>query len=432
MVDSYLAANEWWKAKRLELDTAARPQRQPWPLETLAVAAMGGGPGDDVATTFAKHFIMGEPRQEAMVSVQSVAVQEALRLLAVALQGGELPSSLTPADAKRVTDAVTVLQGDAPPSQGTGIGELADRWLDSQKMQVDLGKLAPARWGVLRTFMGHWRTFVGNKGIADVDASLLRTYFDHLAAKVTARRNGEADGWSTAYAKECFGAAKRFLQWTKEEGYLASLPSNLDSRQLTFGSTLHNIETWTVEEVRRVIGEAPGQLRLCLLLMANCGMTQVDISDLADSEVDWQHGRIKRRRSKTKDKASTPIVDYKLWPLTFELLRKYRSGGAKVLVSETGKPLVNKRMEAGKLKCADLVAANYTHLKRRLHFAKPLKQLRKTSASMLASHETYGRFVDLFLGHSPRSMAERHYSAPPQVLFDAGVLWLGSQFGLAE
>jgi hypothetical protein len=66
---------------------------------------------------------------------------------------------------------------------------------------------------------------------------------------------------------------------------------------------------------------------------------------------------------------------------------------------------------------------------RRLGFNRPLKELRKLGATLLASHEVYGRFHSYFLGHSPRTVADRHYVRPPQELFDEAVLWLGEQLG---
>ena len=52
--------------------------------------------------------------------------------------------------------------------------------------------------------------------------------------------------------------------------------------------------------------------------MINCGMTQVDIADLQPKEVDWDRGRIRRKRSKTDDHEQVPTVDYALWPRTWQ------------------------------------------------------------------------------------------------------------------
>jgi integrase len=173
-------------------------------------------------------------------------------------------------------------------------------------------------------------------------------------------------------------------------------------------------------------------MELILLLMLNCGMTQQDCSDLLDTEVDWKRGRVIRKRSKTGDLKTTPTVDYLLWPRTFELLQRFRSGGERVLLTRNGKPYLRQELTAGKVTRSDIVTANYFKLKQKLGFRKPLKQLRKTGASLLESHETYGRFVGHYLGHSPKSMAERHYAAPAQVLFDQAITWLGQELGIVK
>src|SRR5262249_39079581 len=158
--------------------------------------------------------------------------------------------------------------------------------------------------------------------------------------------------------------------------------------------------------------------KLALLLMANTGATQEDVSDLKDSEVDWLAGRIIRKRSKTAAHENVPVVNYRLWPVTFDLLKKYRSGGERVLLTEQGEPYVRSRLrEDGKLSKADGFASNYVHLKKKLKrimptFNRPLKELRKLGASLLAAHPEYGRFQSYFLGHSPRTVADRHYVVP--------------------
>jgi integrase len=232
------------------------------------------------------------------------------------------------------------------------------------------------------------------------------------------------------FAKEVFAVSRSWIRWLTEQGTIDP-PRNLASR-FRFGSTAKRIPTWTVDEVRHVIDEAPGKLKLALLLMANCGMTQADVSDLADDEVDWTRGTITRRRSKTKHNENVPIVTYHLWPLTWQLLQRYRSGEERVLLTESGKPYVRSEMVNGKLVKADGFTSNYAHLKRRLGFTKSMKLLRKTAATLLESHPTYGRLVPHFLGHSPRGVAAKHYASPSQDLFNQAVSWLGQQFGFAE
>jgi hypothetical protein len=155
------------------------------------------------------------------------------------------------------------------------------------------------------------------------------------------------------------------------------------------------------------------------------------VSDLLDAEVDWGAGTVTRKRSKTKHKSNVPTVTYLLWPVTFDLLKKYRSGTERVLLTRHGQPYVRNRLAAdGRLVKADGFHSHFRELQKKIGLNRPLKQLRKLGASLLNSHRDYGRLKDYFLGHAPATMADRHYAAPPQELFDEAVTWLGRQLGM--
>jgi hypothetical protein len=65
-----------------------------------------------------------------------------------------------------------------------------------------------------------------------------------------------------------------------------------------------------------------------------------------------------------------------------------------------------------------------------IEFAKSLKLIRKTSATMLGGEGRYGLFLaQHFLGHPPRTVATRSYVAPPQALFDEALMWLRERYG---
>jgi hypothetical protein len=90
----------------------------------------------------------------------------------------------------------------------------------------------------------------------------------------------------------------------------------------------------------------------------------------------------------------------------------------------------------GKYKASDSIATNYNHLKVKLKkegiVARPMKLLRKTSATKIESNKEYGRYAAYFLGHSPRTIKDKHYAAPSGDLFDEIVDWLGSWYGYAN
>jgi hypothetical protein len=165
-------------------------------------------------------------------------------------------------------------------------------------------------------------------------------------------------------------------------------------------------------------------------LMANCGFTQQDVSDLSQDEVDWVAGKITRKRSKSRNHEDCPTVTYRLWPRTFNLLKQHRqTSGDLVLRTKSGQPWLTKRQTEGKFNRTDNTKSVYRHLQFRSGIPKPIKLLRKTSASLLDTHPSYGRYAGYFLAHSPMTIRDKSYVAPSQDQFDAALAWLGAQYG---
>jgi len=162
-------------------------------------------------------------------------------------------------------------------------------------------------------------------------------------------------------------------------------------------------------------------------------MTQKDIADLLKTDVDFQRGRITRKRSKTASFENVPTVSYLLWPETLRLLQKLgdKGCGKLLLLNENSGPLLAERYEDnGKFQRTDNIKSAFTRLRKRLDINKPLKSLKKSSASRLRNNERFNGIEDLFLGHAPRRMSDKHYTTSPEQLLDAGINWLAEEFGL--
>ena len=240
----------------------------------------------------------------------------------------------------------------------------------------------------------------------------------------------EAGKMKAVTAKGVLGTVKSFVRWLWQAERLENLPRNLDT--LRISADCPTITTYTPEEIQTLLRTATERTRLYGLLMLNTGMSSRDISELKPAEVDWKEGRIIRKRSKTRKQKTAPTVNYKLWPQTFDLLKKYRQKGERVILSITGQPLRRwEEANAGKTRNLDTVGRAWERLAVKSGIRKSAKLLRKTSASKLAEHPTYGRFSALFLGHSPKTTAEIHYQQLPQALFDEAIDWLGKQFGIS-
>src|SRR5579884_3377101 len=453
---SLAAANQWWRDKQSELDYAYRASaRKPAPMEDLAAANMGVSPDlfGNVRLMLEQALLAEEGQRKAGkpappsnetadedipipsltpadTDPELIRRREVMALLEKLLFGdaASLPpvvaEQLPPARVQQIESAARVIRGESSAAPGRTVQEQADAWLKKNN-----GRVTPVHWNNLRHCLNHFVAFLGESAdVAIVSAEQLDGFHFFCLSKIGEKAAGNKAGWSERYAKEVFAIARSWVRWLWGKG-LIELPRNLDSREWGFGLTAAKIVTWSAEEVQHVIGEAPGKLKLALLLMLNCGMTQKDVSDLKDDEMRWHEGRIERQRSKTRRRKGTPTVCYKLWPETFALLKQYRSGQENVLLTKSGKTYLRQAHEGGKLVSRDIIAGSFRQLCKRLGFKKQMKQLRKTSATMLESHPVYGRFTSFFLGHAPASLKDRHYARPDQALFDEAVNWLGQQFG---
>jgi integrase len=449
---SLLAANEWWRNKQAELDLAYRANlqlpRTPRPMEDIGSALLGqSGAWPAVLQAFMENFRevtagigpRGElPAVKIDEETAAAVLKQAVRglLEKVIVEGQAIPEQaaelLPPARVHQIKSAAKLLRGESAAEPNRTVQALVDKWITGQRSLVTIGELTAARLAIAQLHLKTFAAFLGESAdVKTIDEERLSGFFNFCLSKLAERQQDSKAGWSVAYAREVFASARAWIRWLWEQGVI-DLPRNLNSRGWRFGSAVKPVKTWTADEVRYVIDKATGKLKLALLLMLNCGMTQGDCSNLRDDEVDWHAGRVIRKRSKTAKHSGVPTVDYPLWPRTFALLKQYRSGTDRVLLTETGKPFVRKLLVDGKTSATDVFASNYDVLKKKIGFKKPLKLLRKTSASLLESHPTYGRLVGLFLGHAPATMREKHYAAPPQALFDEAVKWLGEQLGVAE
>jgi integrase len=309
----------------------------------------------------------------------------------------------------------------------TSIRHHAERFIDFRKSKIGVGDLSAKGWDNERHALKYFRDFACDESaIESIDPASIQGFYVHLSKLVSEGK------LSKDYAAKVFRAMRNFVGHLAGSGAIPR-PVNLDSRSFRFNVSAKAVKTISREDLQKLIDGAAGQTRLHVLLMLNCGMTQQDISDLQHDEVDWKSGRIIRKRSKTGDHESVPTVDYKLWEPTFRLLREHRSKHLSlVLTTRKGTPWVYSIEREGKLRSKDSIGLLFRRLATGLKLRVTPKQLRKTAASLLASHESHGRHAQHFLGHAPRSIADKHYLAPPQALFDKAVDWLGNELGLSK
>ena len=433
-MESYQAANEWWATRKAEIDGYRPPHphaeqidllsgRLAWAVAHGRVEIAEGLRGEVAKLEADADGTLIPSRPPAPVDLSGLATPAGEKLhqfMSVASPHAELFAT-TVDDA--IWNARFERTGISVGVREQTIEAQVERFLALERVRTESNQLSVSEFDSIRRCLHAFRDHVGRaNSVISLDADQLEGWWSHLMMQPI----------SVEYKKKRLRVAKAFIGWLAEKGINAA-PPNLHSRRHRFGGGIKSIPTIPVEQVVRLITSAPGQLKLHLLLMLNTGMTQVDISDLRPGEVVWDQGRIIRKRSKTVAHEHVPTVEYPLWPTTWHLFKKFgRHDGEHALLTESGRPWLrdNLRPDGNRSK-VDAIKSNYVHLQRKTGSAHPLKLFRKTSATVIESHEHYGRYVGHFLGHAPRSLADRHYAAPSRDLFDRIIGWLGQVYGPA-
>lgn len=323
----------------------------------------------------------------------------------------------------------------AGADRGATVGETAAEFLKEKDAQAAAKTLSMGRAFYLRVYVQRFVDFVGpSLPVSDIDSRLLQAYRTHVVERMVAKNERRHT------ANEHINAMGTYLRWLWESEAIESLPRILQNRtrSLRIPQPRSEIVVFEIDEIKTLLAEAAERTKLYILLQLNCGFTQKDISDLAPSEVDWKAGRIRRRRSKTRNEDNVPIVNYLLWPETFRLLQEHRSvSPERALLNSNGKPLLQEFLltpENGTQHYTknDNVKNSFDRLRKKTKINKPMKSLKKTSASLIRGHERFSGVEDLFLGHAPQRMSDRHYAKAPEQLLDDALAWLGQQYGVSN
>lgn len=438
---SYQAANDWWLKKRAEIDgqlTAEHPHAEKIAELQQKLGYAGRHGLHDVATETARQIqqvsLLPADESPDLDPITSRRLETA-RLLGIAI-----PDDLDP-------HALAMIFGDGKvwgerfgqerfvPVDRT-IGGLADQWAALKATEAKSGIRSADGADNLRIALEHFKTFAGSASpVESITAETWHNWYVRCAGLVAAQDNDPDKGWSADYGSKVFGISRSFVRWLWEREVLPSLPRNLEAKQYRFQRPAKAIPTFTNDEVNVLLRTATGQHRLHLLLMLNTGMTQKDISDLRKDQIDLRARFIERRRSKTAKQKNTPLIRYPLWPETKRLLQEHLSEDPiYALLTQKGRRWVRKELrEDNTLKKADNIATLFQHLRRKIKMTgagKSLKIFRKTSATRLNGEPRYRDLRFWFLGHTARTVADRHYAAESQALLAEAIQWLGDQYGL--
>jgi len=235
-------------------------------------------------------------------------------------------------------------------------------------------------------------------------------------------------------ARDFLSTVKIFFRWGWKMSLIEKLPRNIDDlTKITSGraklvKTLPKI--FTMDELKTLWDAASSRVKLYMALGLNCGHTQKDISDLRASELDLEHGSIKRERSKTK-----VYAECKLFDVTLALIEQHRhqctaktDGTERVFLTEKrstdtlcNEPLIRAKIKAdGSLDRTDVIKCAFFRLQKKtgINGGRSFRSLRKTGASIIEQIDPM--CTEMYLSHSERGMkqfyAQRDWSRLSEAL----------------
>ena len=403
------AMRVWWKQTQAALDAEAEAAREPQHPTGVYLSGVGMDYDED-----------GQPNQHRIRMRVTRQVSD---------PDGVLPEHVSQLIAEGKQRAARL--HDEPPAEQT-IGPNVADFLAFKRG----GECSIDRVDCLRVHLDHFMAWFGDQPVTGIEEDTLDNYYQHVLSQA---RKGT---YSRTYARDLFASFKQFVRWLASRRRI-KMPYNLTSRE--FGFKLRpKIKTFSDEDINLLLGAATERTKLYILLMLNTGATQIDIAELSKRNIDLNRGKLTRKRFKTEDHDNVPEVVYPLWPETLRLLKAHlntddtlgnRHNEPLALIGESGNPLLVKSQNAkGQLTKKDAIRSAFNRLIRKLKQASTpvdgsLKLLRKTAATKLEAHPTYGRYIIHFLGQSPDTVAGRHYVTPDAKQFSAAVMWLGEQWG---
>ncbi len=275
----------------------------------------------------------------------------------------------------------------AVATKGKTIGDAVSDFLSFKKSRVGKGQLV-CQSAHLKILCHH----CGNLPIDGVTISHWTSLMDDVSSE---KRSAD-------YGHNITVTIRAFFNWLFETERLEVIPRFVMSKLFMVKIPQKLPEFFSTAELALLFGAASPLQKLHWLLCLNCGMTQMDLSDLKWSMLDLKKGTLTRQRGKHQSQTSDriPTVVYTLWPEVKAGLSKLPQTGDRVFLNSNGKPLVRDNRN-------DAVAAHFKLVAKSVGITKTFKVFRKTGCTLIGT--AYRGWRDLYLANTSKEVVDKNY-----------------------
>lgn len=405
--DSYKQANQWWRLKKAELDNRAVPPEYEVALRDIdrkIKYAKAFAPDLEAGLQSARGAILASPPGDSPLPDEE-EIERKIKL--AELFGIRVPDGCDPMVLQEIFGDRRLWQerfvrAGLVEHQKT-LGVCLEEFLNEARL-----KQKPATYKEMERYLrglteksGLWTSLTD---VTTISEQTVRDHYKWLKSR----------SYSAGTHNKRLGFFRRFVSWLWREKKIEQKPRNLEHDD--HREELEHREVTRFSKVKEVVNALPRELRLWALLGLNCGMTNADLGSLDWGQIDCVQSVLTRRRVKTGDARTTPTVAYKLWPQTIALLRSRRNKNGLVFTTAKGKPMYETRFnEDNKVVCKDNFGLRWKRNKPKSPI--PLGKFRSISASTLRKDPLYRQYEDYFLGHAPKTVADKHYAGEDDEAF---------------
>ena len=302
---------------------------------------------------------------------------------------------------KYLSDAAQLHSGHAPEpgthNSNLSLKNLCNLYLEHQHTRVQAGEIKPAQVSDQTTILRAFAQFLGpSRPVCEISTLELQRYRSKLI--------GEAR--SAARINNHISAFKAMLHWALNNQVIEKGPNLNAIKKLP--RVMKHRETFTAEEIEKLVAHATANMRAMIWLGLNCGFGCTDCSELLWEHIDLDAARIRSGRTKTGILRNLP-----LWPETVNALRALPRRNARVFNTRYGNAYVRFKKSTDEtglvrfVKC-DNVTAQFSRLMNKAGVNKGdgvgFYSLRRTAATLAArSGDPFA--VQSLLGHADLRMA---------------------------